>query len=111
MPVRGQAIALRLNDFPGMTADRVYRFAAASEDGADRDEQSDPAWKPRQEELPFKVEVWDESCAYSEQVLAVTSNASIGHAAFYAATRDFPGRYITLRHRGRIISRWNAPER
>ena len=44
-----------------------------------------------------------------EQVLAVTANGSIGYAAFYGATREFPHRYITLRHKNRIVSRWNGP--
>jgi len=44
-----------------------------------------------------------------EQVLAVTANGSIGYAAYFAATREFPHRYITLRHKTGIISRWNGP--
>ena len=42
-----------------------------------------------------------------EQVLAITANGSIGYAAYYAATREHPDRYITLRHKNRIVSRWN----
>ena len=61
------------------------------------------------EDLPYKVEIWDAAKASVEQVLAVTSSASIGYAAFYAATREFPSRYLTLRHRKSIISRWNGP--
>lgn len=61
------------------------------------------------EDLPYRVELWDQAKAGVEQVLAVTASASIGFAAFYGATREFPGRYITLRHKGSIISRWNAP--
>jgi hypothetical protein len=45
--------------------------------------------------------------AVVEQVLAVTASAGIGFAAFYGATREFPDRYITLRHKSGIISRWN----
>jgi hypothetical protein len=61
------------------------------------------------EDLPYRVELWDESRASVEQVLAITANGSIGYAAYYAATREFPHRYITLRHKNRIVSRWNAP--
>jgi hypothetical protein len=60
------------------------------------------------EDLPYKVELWDEGKQSVEQVLAVTASGSIGYAAFYAATREYPHRYITLRHKNSIISRWNA---
>ena len=62
------------------------------------------------EDLPYRVELWDESRTAVEQVLAVTANGSIGYAAYYAATREFPHRYITLRHKSRIMSRWNVPQ-
>lgn len=61
------------------------------------------------EDLPYRVELWDEAKAAVEQVLAVTASGSIGYAAFYAATREFPQRYVTLRHKTRIVSRWNGP--
>jgi hypothetical protein len=62
------------------------------------------------EDLPYRVELWDEAKVSVEQVLAVTANASIGYAAYYAATREHPMRYITLRHKGGVISRWNGPD-
>jgi hypothetical protein len=68
--------------------------------------RSDRATADR-EDLPYKVELWDETRSYVEQVLAVTANGSIGYAAYYAATREHPERYITLRHKSRIVSRWN----
>ncbi len=61
------------------------------------------------DDLPYKVEVWDEAKQSVEQVLAVTSSPSIGYAAYYAATREFPHRAITLRHKDSVISRWNGP--
>jgi hypothetical protein len=60
------------------------------------------------EDLPYKVELWDQARQSVEQVLAVTASGSIGYAAFYAATREYPNRYITLRHKNSIVSRWNA---
>jgi hypothetical protein len=60
------------------------------------------------EDLPYKVELWDAAKQAVEQVLAVTASGSIGYAAFYAATREYPDRYITLRHKNSIVSRWNA---
>ena len=62
------------------------------------------------EDLPYRVELWDEAKRSVEQVLAVTANGSIGYAAYYAATRDYPQRYVTLRDKNGIISRWNGPK-
>jgi hypothetical protein len=61
------------------------------------------------EDLPYKVELWNQAKTAVEQVLAVTANGSIGYAAYYAATREHPDRYITLRHKNSIVSRWNGP--
>lgn len=64
---------------------------------------------PREnEDLPYKVEVWDEGGEFVEHVVAVSANPAIGFAAYYAAAREFPGRDITLRHNGRVLSRWSG---
>ena len=65
----------------------------------------DPA---EREDLPFRVELWNDARTAVEQVLAVTASGGIGYAAFYGATRELPDRYITLRHKHRIVSRWNG---
>jgi hypothetical protein len=64
----------------------------------------------KHEDLPYKVELWDEAKKSVEQVLAVTASGSIGYAAYYAATREYPQRYITLRHKNSVVARWNGPE-
>jgi hypothetical protein len=61
------------------------------------------------EDLPYRVELWSTDKGSVEQILAVTASGSIGYAAYYAATKEFPSRYITLRHRSHVISRWNGP--
>jgi hypothetical protein len=61
------------------------------------------------EDLPYRVEIWNEAKTSVETILAITVSASIGYAAYYAATREFPDRYITLRHKNSIINRWNGP--
>jgi hypothetical protein len=61
------------------------------------------------EDLPYKVELWDEDKNSVEVVLAVTASASIGYAAYFAATREYPTRYVTLRHKSGVVSRWNGP--
>jgi hypothetical protein len=83
-----------------------------SDDPEDNGGPADPASTPGpagREDLPFRVELWNEARTAVEQVLAVTASGGIGYAAFYAATRELPERYITLRHKHRIVSRWNGP--
>lgn len=63
----------------------------------------------RLEDLPFRVELWDERKTKVERVLAFTASGSIGYAAYHAATAEFPDRYIVLRHNGGLLSRWNGP--
>jgi hypothetical protein len=106
---------LKLDDAPGsgrapQLPGALYRLGPVGdpEDGDPGAASFGPVPTER-EDLPYKVELWDEARASVEQVLAVTASGSIGYAAYYAATREFPHRYITLRHKNRIVSRWNAP--
>src|SRR5690349_16123104 len=78
------------------------------EDGLPRSTPSRPAPANR-EDLPYKIEIWNETGASVEQVVAVTANASIGYAAYYAATREYPDRHITLRHKNSVVARWSGP--
>jgi hypothetical protein len=94
-----------------LAAARFYRFGAGDDprDPARRAPRSDRPTASH-EDLPYKVELWNESRTSVEQVLAVTSNGSIGYAAYYAATREYPERYVTLRHKNNIVSRSNPPQ-
>jgi hypothetical protein len=92
----------------GQIAYRLSAPGGGPEDDRD-DEPFDAAQPAEREDLPFRVELWDEAKSAVEQVLAVTASGSIGYAAYYAAVRDFPLRYITLRHKSSIVSRWNGP--
>lgn len=78
-------------------------------DDGSPEERSHDEIPAEREELPYRVELWDAARTAVEQVLAVTSSGSIGYAAYYAATREFPNRYVTLRHKNSILSRWNGP--
>ncbi|PLR21006.1 hypothetical protein SGCZBJ_21460 [Caulobacter zeae] len=60
------------------------------------------------DDLPYSVELWSADKNLLEQVIAVSASPSIGYAAYYAATREYPGRVIVLRHLDRVISRWDA---
>ena len=90
---------------------RYLPFHLAAGDDSD-DARHEPVRLDRlsagREDLPYKVELWDAGKQSVEQVLAVTASGSIGYAAFYAATREYPDRYLTLRHKNSIVSRWNA---
>ena len=95
----------------GIGARRPYRLAPGSES----DEGNGQPGRfnrdaSEHEELPYKVELWDATRSAVEIVLAVTANGSIGYAAYYAATREYPDRYVTLRLKKSIVSRWNGPE-
>ena len=99
-----------LSHHPGIAAGRFYRLAS----GGDSDEANGRPGRsgrdaPEHEELPYKVELWNAARTAVEVVLAVTANGSIGYAAYYAATREYPDRYVTLRHKNSIVSRWNGP--
>lgn len=87
-----------------------YRFAPDNdpEDGG-REPVPHEFGSVENEDLPYKVELWTAVKHSVERVLAVTANASIGYAAYYAATREHPDRYVTLRHKNSIVSRWNGP--
>lgn len=93
-----------------LTPRAVYYFLPG--DGGDDGEQTGRhPQKPAagREDLPYRVELWDVAKTYVEEVLAITRSASIGYAAFYAATREFPDRYLTLRDKTGIVNRWNGP--
>ena len=79
------------------------------EDGRPRGTPSRPVPADR-DDLPYKIEIWNETGASVEQIVAVTANASIGYAAYYAATRECPDRHITLRHKNSVVARWSGPQ-
>lgn len=68
-----------------------------------------PHLPEKKEDLGYSVELWDATKNHIEALLATTVNVSIGFAAYYAAVKEFPERYITLRYRGAVVSRWNGP--
>jgi hypothetical protein len=59
------------------------------------------------DELPYLVELWDADRKLVEQVLAMAAHGSVGYAAYYAALREHPDRYVTLRLGNRTIARSN----
>jgi hypothetical protein len=87
-----------------------YRLSAPDEtDGGAAGAGRHPADPSQQEDLPYRVELWDAAKSTVELVLAVTASGSIGYAAYHAATREFPDRFIVLRHKDAVLARWNSP--
>jgi hypothetical protein len=78
------------------------------DDGLGKTHKSKGGFPTEADDLAYKIEVWDETAEFVERVVAVSVSAAIGYAAYYAATREYPGRCITLRHRKAIISRWTG---
>ena len=107
MPI-GSLPSLLPTTHPGILA-YVFLPGDDAEDPKTKISRFDEPTSPR-DELPYKVELWDSAKASVEQVLAVTANGSIGYAAYYAAAREYPDRYVTLRHRNSIVSRSNPPQ-
>jgi hypothetical protein len=103
--------SLALDPLARQALNPIYRLASGddAEDEAGRLARfaKSPAGR---EDLPYRVELWNDAKTAVEQILAVTANSSIGYAAFYAATREHPERYITLRHKNSVVSRWNGPD-
>jgi hypothetical protein len=60
------------------------------------------------DDLPYKVEVWDETGNFPETVVALAITPALAYAAYYSAVREYAGRDVTIRHRGQTISRWHA---
>ena len=108
MPLRIRTSAASIAPLPGGGLLRLI----ASGDPDDSPPQQEPSGgsaAPR-EDLPYKVEIWNPSGSAVEQVIAITANASIGYAAYYAATREYPDRHLTLRHKNSVVARWRGPK-
>jgi hypothetical protein len=82
-----------------------YLFASGDPEDGDGPGGTPSRRAPNDRELDYRVELWDPTWTYVEQLLAVTAHGSIGFAAYYAAIKEYPDRYITLRHKGGVLAR------
>ena len=55
-------------------------------------------------DLPFTIELWDESGTRTETVLAIAAHHIVGRGAFHAAERLYRGRTVTLRQGERLVA-------
>jgi hypothetical protein len=108
---QGWIMGLSSNSLQELRCSAPYRLASGSDpDGPRKVKRADRS-QSAHEDLPYKVELWDMDKKSVEQVLAVTASGSIGYAAYYAAAREYPDRYVTLRHKNGIVARSNGPDR
>lgn len=57
----------------------------------------------QEEELPYAVELWNDSRTGVEKILARAFRLSLARAIFRTALEESPGRRIVLRHGDRIV--------
>jgi hypothetical protein len=55
------------------------------------------------DELSFRVEVWDDKDGHIEEIIALTSDYATAKTVYAEAVKRRPGRFITLRQKTRVI--------
>jgi hypothetical protein len=55
------------------------------------------------DDLPFRVELWDDKDSHIEEIIALTSDYATAKSAYEEAVKRRPGRFITLRQKARIF--------
>jgi hypothetical protein len=56
-----------------------------------------------EEDLPYRIELWDARNRKLERVLARAAQPVLARAIFKAAQHEYPERHITLRRDGRVV--------
>ena len=59
----------------------------------------------RDDDLPFRVELWDDLDRHVEEVIARVSDYSTACGAYDEAVKRRPGKLITLRQKARVIKK------
>jgi hypothetical protein len=57
----------------------------------------------RDDDLPFRVELWDDKDGHIEEVIALASDYTTAKNAYEEVIKRRPGKLITLRQKGRVI--------
>jgi hypothetical protein len=55
--------------------------------------------------LPFRIELWDEADRHIEEVIALASDFASACGAYDEAVKRRPGKRITLRQKSRVIKK------
>jgi hypothetical protein len=61
--------------------------------------------KGRDDDLPFRIELWDEKDLHVEELIALTSDFFAASCAYDEAVKRRPGKLITLRQKARVIKK------
>jgi hypothetical protein len=56
------------------------------------------------DDLPFRVELWDDKDIHIEEVIALASDYSTARGAYEEAVKRWPGRIVTLRQKTRVLA-------
>jgi hypothetical protein len=59
----------------------------------------------RDDDLPFRVELWDDGDRHVEELIALAADFTTAHATYDDAVKRRPGKLITLRQKARVMSR------
>jgi hypothetical protein len=55
------------------------------------------------DDLPFRVELWDDKDSHIEEIIALASDYATAKSVYEKAVKRRPGRFITLRQKARVI--------
>jgi hypothetical protein len=64
-----------------------------------------PATMGRSDDLPFRIDLWDDKDSHIEEVIAMVADYATASSAYDEAVRRRPGRLITLRQKTRVIKK------
>ena len=59
----------------------------------------------RDDNLPFRIELWDEADRHIEEVIALAADFASACGAYDEAVKRRPGKRITLRQKSRVIKK------
>jgi hypothetical protein len=59
----------------------------------------------RDDDLPYRVELWDDADRRIEEVIALASDYASACGAYDEAVKRRPGKLITLRQKARVIKK------
>ena len=59
----------------------------------------------REEDLPFRIELWDDADRHIEEVIALASDFASACGAYEEAVKRRPGKLITLRQKAPVIKK------
>jgi hypothetical protein len=87
---------------------RLWRLATSDDAEHEQLGRASTPIPRREDELLYRVEIWNYTGAFVDQTLAITISKNVGFAAYYAAIENFSDSLITLRQKGVVLARSHA---